>query len=1628
MTDKDGILECAKDYSIFQPNIDNNSLYRKEQIETLDVYLTQYQAVFVNGPKDIGKSTILSQILSKRPVNSIAVFINENNTHSLVDNDIYKDIYIQCRAFMNDYTNSDMEKDVSLTDIVKIFKVLSYYLKRNKRELLFIFDGWDLVINENNDFFNALFLTLPQLPEVKYLISSRDNEFKDRLLISNSTTYSVAILTKSEVSQIIPSASETDAEVILNSFQGIPDRIATIARLIKDGMTLNEILQNPSNESEGLYESEWDYNVKNDTQRELLGYLAYSNHSIDIKGLCTCSGLSLEEATDILKSISFIKYADSDVEFVSAGYKKYAREKLKENRITFLSKLILLIESKELPSNLNQLTQYYRDKGDNNEVIQHIDDQYLVKLFESTNSLNDLQKNVSIGLESSIYENNQPKIIKYSHIKSALSNINTSSLLMSELKCYLAEGDMNSAIELIESSKANEEKLQLYATYSVHAKEQKIDLEDDIKRKIDFLFDQVNLKNLGDEKIIDIASDLFPVFPKKAMKLINELDSSNSSGQNKSDFAFFKLSVETLKKHGNSFSDDLEEFDGFEDKKSQMFETIKIFNPESPINTVIKYIDNIEEVGDKIFMIRSWLKKYFKKDGAITLLDKALDLIMSSVDFSSDASLFGDIASCIIYSKNTSADAAYKRIASQLENIRKKGPTVNYCQLLLLIIKYEKKHIIQNDRVDDLITYVLTINDNSVSLACLSIISKFLTSESIPLINFDIEDSKETLVNKLLVSDAYHIDAFKDALWYEARNNIQTALAWSNRLNTEPRRDRAKAISIRSYCLMSGDKKEKGLSYVVEQVRYIKDEHHKVNLYKTVIKNIEKFKPSKKDLEKVFKLINRIENRNTRAECYTEAIKTGIKLKLYSSVPESIFNKIKEAISLVDGIWNQVSLAFLVHEKILKYDSVTALEFKKLAIDMRHESKISNQYVIEYLTNSISLAIRCIYVLTEYNLDSDDEFDLLLNAIGNIPSGIIKIKLLSKLVSAYQKKSTPNKPKVIIEDYILPILDTYPSQVSTEYNICASTTLPVLALYKISVFKKYIDKIGKKDKVLKDRSIIATLNYIYRDCLLGDPFDPLKNYKYKVSFSDLIDVIDLIDLIADDGSCLYQIQSFLEVVVSLRKNQKLTGTQQQDLLAKLKEKFGDEFPRDDYIKHEGYKVLLMSLFEKVENKGDLQSWKTIVNEARKIPNISDRAFTLIEISEHLEGKYTVLNLELLKEADKLIDSLSSNMEKVNRYSQLCEKAKGVDKKLAKEAITKALKITGKSDIDDNSNVRLEAIDMAHKLGDSFSSSLSNLFDDDPARKKSIIENIASKKREDEYKKKFEKNGDIDKEDPDNSVFRLAWKQLGSLNANSCHCSKGFEINKYFNNEESMSMEQYYMLLSFYIHYLNKIHPGKENARNKVSPIFNEIIANVVTVSSIYSSKEKLEKCNNDASLKPTDHIVINEGEHTKAVSFIKNWFEKNGDSELIIIDPYFTLDDLNVVGEVIDRDPEIKIKVLTSIESMKKMMLPNIVDFDDLISDYWNEYISKSSLPSFDFIFVGYGAKGQIPIHDRWWLTSNSGIHTGTSLNGFAQRVSQIKVLSLDDKVRVEENLTPYLEMEKTRFQDQKVKYKREKI
>jgi hypothetical protein len=90
--------------------------------------------------------------------------------------------------------------------------------------------------------------------------------------------------------------------------------------------------------------------------------------------------------------------------------------------------------------------------------------------------------------------------------------------------------------------------------------------------------------------------------------------------------------------------------------------------------------------------------------------------------------------------------------------------------------------------------------------------------------------------------------------------------------------------------------------------------------------------------------------------------------------------------------------------------------------------------------------------------------------------------------------------------------------------------------------------------------------------------------------------------------------------------------------------------------------------------------------------------------------------------------------------------------------------------------------------------------------------------------------------------------------------------------------------------------------------------------------------------------------------------------------------------------PEIKVTILTSRkqQDQEKVQWP----WDDYYLKYWHKNFSDETPPKTEIVVVG-GKNGELPIHDRWWLTKGSGLRLGSSFGGVGKsRDSEISVLA----------------------------------
>jgi hypothetical protein len=138
--------------------------------------------------------------------------------------------------------------------------------------------------------------------------------------------------------------------------------------------------------------------------------------------------------------------------------------------------------------------------------------------------------------------------------------------------------------------------------------------------------------------------------------------------------------------------------------------------------------------------------------------------------------------------------------------------------------------------------------------------------------------------------------------------------------------------------------------------------------------------------------------------------------------------------------------------------------------------------------------------------------------------------------------------------------------------------------------------------------------------------------------------------------------------------------------------------------------------------------------------------------------------------------------------------------------------------------------------------------------------------------------------------------------------------------------------------------------------------------------------------------LIHPGERDRAIEYLRAWLEAHASDYLYICDPYFGMGDLEAMTLVLSVDRSFQTTILTS---RKKQTDDGIRDdYGKAYLEYWHKHFSEQDLPFTELAIVGTQTTGELPIHDRWWLTRGAGICLGTSFNGLGgSKTSEISVL-----------------------------------
>lgn len=1624
-----GQLVYPSDFSCFPPNVPTELIKRETMLSTIDLAFSNGEkAILISGDDGMGKTVLLSQFQDINKSNCISLFIDVTNKQSYFEQNLLRDLYSQIYFMVNSKECPTTEM-VDQTQFQSMLYTLQLALRKTEKSIYMLIDGLDDIPTEDDYIVESLMQSLPLSDlRIKFIFSTKSKALEKFLSNIRFKTIEMMLYSYEESQVILNNLSADEVKEVLAVYRGIPERIDLVKRLLENGTTLNEIIQQYSTNNQSLLVAEWDsIGELDDKSRRILAVIAFSERALSIADLSSIFECSDEELNLRVDKISFVGSQSNSLKFISTAMKEFTREKLTDLKFESLRKIITYWGSRPVSANtISEITSYSHVIGDYLSVVEQLTNSNILTIFNETHSVNGLSRQVKNGLNAATKIESEIEVFRFSHLHSFMAGLKTSKLLESELICHLNQGDYDAAMGLATASKVLEEQLHLLSTIATHQKNKNDSVDPSLEKKILEYFDEINPEYLGVDRTVDLASKLFTAFPEQALSLINRIDSLGRGGENKADYAFFRFSLEALKNNLNAVDKLLEGIESKEEKKHKALNMLGLFKKGTPPKKIIDGISDFDHPGDAIYILKSWINAFPDSEGVFLLVEKLISLVITTTDYHANASLFADLSSSLGHMSKKEGTVVLEKVLPRLTDLQSSGPTIDFVELQCNILKFEIEHYKDSSRAEELLTFISKIPDVSIKLASLTLLNReFEEQKNIFDLGY-INGLKESIYKQIVSDTADQYVALKDPLFYELQVSYKNAIRWAKGLNNLNAIDRALTMLIHEACELELNL---NIRDVVQNIRDIKDKDYKADsaiaFFEYLSKN--EHSVSRAELDKLIRLRNRFKDNLVITQLNTCLLqimkKRGFQLEDKRSL---IIKSLEEAWQGLDGSWQKIDVAFKIHNKLYQSESGVATEFKGKAIELRKSENAVSADDMFAQGYSIDLAVRCFYFLCTQNLESDSDLQRICSLIRILPGKQIRIRLFSRLASAFHLTRKIDQFHSIVEQTLLPELDELGNDYSHDLASAMVISGPIIFTYSKEIFDKKLEVIYE-DRERHDTTLFVTHKYLLTKTLIHDPYRPVKKHKYKISAADLSSHLSLVKKIRNDA-LLYKVLEKIVKIVSLgKKNSTFSKAQLLDLETELEKINQSCFMKDGDIQHEGYKLCTEALKLNIKGEKALSEWERLVVRAHQLPVHSDKVIVIGEIIEYMPSSLNERKKTLLTEAVQIVYDIDSNLEKISRFEYLAEQGMDLDKPQVKNFIKDAILLSTSEDTEEFHDKRLNLIDSLDSMDKEFARGLSALYDNDPARKKIIQENIKAKQKEQETRDNFTIASDeIIKNSTSSKYPSLMWELLGKLNAENHIPEKKADFLKYLSSVAEYKPVDAYPMLSYYIHANNNSAPNKQ----AISKIYRPILEVLLTDSELFAALLETQfhfpsKINSDGS-----QLVFGENDGEAVIDFFSDWISKNQSTDIIIVDPYFTHEDLEFIGTVIKKDPNYSIRILTSYSNIKKIQKNSGEDLADIMRIFWEENITTEAVPDIDVIFCGLPSmRDTMPIHDRWWITADIGLRLGGSINGLmGKRVSEVSEMQHDEVLAVEQKIMGYVDNSQRKFNGEKLKYTRVSI
>lgn len=1614
--------------------------YILDDIEELSA--NDAKLIIIEGNQGIGKSNLLLQFANRHKSDCLTYFINPAFRLTFKLDYLMEDLGKQM-LFLN--TAEPPEDELSITEGIfnKLILDLIKTPKRKNKPIFFILDGLDQIDKSDIELLKSALHNLPWGANYFYFIVSGDLEKLKNILPGSATnkakTIRVPRFSIDETSRFFGFSQENQNEYIKEiyaTWKGHPEQLSQVKRILDSGIDLKDfLLKDDIREKNDLLEVEWNQSsVKdlgfNSDIIKMISIIALDDNTRSIVKIADIIQTNEASLNIQINDVSFLMIKNGEVSFVSSSYRQFVANKLLKYESNVSSLLIEYFTQKEGIDSVVSLPTLFEKKKEWSRIIDLLSIDNLGLIISSSKSFAEINKQLNFGFTAS---NNLKKsfndILKFSLYRSSVKGLQRSDARESQIEAYIALDKQEEAFSLISNAVLKEDRLKMLIWYVKESKIRKKNVDNLVIKDIEDLLIEIDPDYLK-ENLVDIVTGLAHFLPEKAVQLIEKASGVKSEkGSLEWLLGYVAMVINKNKAEDGVKATSKNDERSVNEVLDKFSKSIGYGINDINENDIMEAVSKIENVSDRLYMIRTWIKKNSDVSNIHEIIDFALSLLLQSSSIvKPTTTMLLDIASPI---QNLRSRELVETLINRIDDLMLSisTPTCDKIRLQILIIeviiKYDSER--SNQRAFELFSYVEDLSDFSLKTEALSycwtLVKRLEQDPNINSSDFILEEDfiKKEIISafvELLRSTSDHYKETKNTIEVLADTDVSFALELSEMLNTVERRSYAVLNCIKTH--VDKDIETWNIVQIQSAVSSIEID----TIYTKAIVAIFDAAYDQRDIARNFRtkikdllpLIDKALGNTVKCYLLTKAI---LLLRLEPkecTVPILRYDKLIEKLkkfqlnfwNKIDSPWEKISVGYSMCSELAEYDSSLANEYFIKAKLQAQECLIDNRTHAAAFIHSIRLMIRvfCGMLIKDKNYS----YEKISGLISHLPSQSEQAELWSELAVRANLVGASIMTEDIVNNKILPIIENY-KKGKEQFYYCYIVKVSATAIYlaQPATLELYLDSIPANEK----EDIVSSICYVI--LTKGHDSDPYDDDigSSKFTYQDAINYLELLNKIESDHILFHHIRNLCHIGKTYSTN--FVREQKTEIKQRLLILINSKFPnKKTGINHYGYAIVAEACVQHFSldhsNSTPYQKvFEDLNSRVSDIPNTADRSFVFSILSsecEHKKKKLDFLN-SAFEEANKIL----STREKIQMYENALKTASKFAPDIFNDRIKQIREEIFKLDESEMFPTFRKLIDLAFKHDKPLAQRLISSLDTDPGRIKLSEPATDHFEKLDLEKSVLSDYSQFNKIKNRRHMGSIAWKMLGQLNSDKRNTREVDQTIQILRTASRVPFMYSAPLFEFFLQNAIK----HDNSANTLLPLlytstyYNAELCYrlICSISNKNSSSLAYRNTESDST------YFVRAGHRNEAFEFLGKIMKVSGSMEIYIIDPYFSEKDVHLLKSISEWCYGSNITVITSTE--------NNGDFSRFA--YYSAWatISSEEPPQTLFIRVSALTPGssnmKSPFHDRWIIMYDklSGINLGTSINSIGNKASRISSIDTAEVQSIHDALIIPLAKEKVR-------------